>query len=59
MLVHRRSLAEAGGLAALRGALIDDCALAALMKRRGPMLWSEQWGAIGLQAPAQVRAELR
>ena len=23
-----------------------------------PMLWSEQWGAIGLQAPAQVRAEL-
>src|SRR5271165_5423176 len=24
-----------------------------------PMLWSEQWGAIGLQARAQVRAELR
>ena len=24
-----------------------------------PMLWSEQWGAIGLQASAQVRAELR
>ena len=24
-----------------------------------PMLWSEQWGRIGLQAPAQVRAELR
>ena len=24
-----------------------------------PMLWSEQWGAIGLQAPAQVRDELR
>ena len=23
-----------------------------------PMLWSEQWGAIGLQTPAQVRAEL-
>src|SRR5271165_3294309 len=23
-----------------------------------PMLWSEQWRAIGLQAPAQVRAEL-
>ena len=35
MLVPRQSLAEAGGLAALRGALIDDCALAALMKRRG------------------------
>ena len=37
MLVHRRSLAEAGGLASLRGVLIDDCALAALMKRRGPI----------------------
>ena len=24
-----------------------------------PMLWSEQWRAIGLQAPAQVRAEFR
>jgi hopene-associated glycosyltransferase HpnB len=35
MLVRRQSLAEAGGLEALRGALIDDCALAALMKRRG------------------------
>jgi site-specific DNA recombinase len=23
-----------------------------------PMLWSEQWRAIGLRAPAQVRAEL-
>jgi site-specific DNA recombinase len=23
-----------------------------------PMLWSEQWRPIGLQAPAQVRAEL-
>jgi len=22
-----------------------------------PMLWSEQWRAVGLQAPAQVRAE--
>ena len=35
MLVHRPTLGEAGGLAELRGALIDDCALAALMKRRG------------------------
>ena len=23
-----------------------------------PMLWSEQWRAIGLQTPTQVRAEL-
>ena len=35
MLVDRRSLAEAGELAAIRGALIDDCALAAMMKRQG------------------------
>ena len=35
MLVRRQSLAKAGGLEALRGALIDDCALAALIKRRG------------------------
>ena len=35
MLVRWESLAQAGGLAALRGALIDDCALAAVMKPRG------------------------
>ncbi len=37
MLVRRETLASAGGLEALRGALIDDCALGALMKRRGPI----------------------
>ena len=37
MLVHRQTLAEAGGLKEIRGALIDDCALAALMKRKGPI----------------------
>ena len=37
MLVSRQALNEAGGLAALRGALIDDCALAAVMKRQGPV----------------------
>ncbi len=35
MLVRREALASAGGLEALRNALIDDCALAALMKRQG------------------------
>jgi hopene-associated glycosyltransferase HpnB len=35
MLVRREALAHAGGLEALRGALIDDCALGALMKRQG------------------------
>ncbi len=35
MLVRRNALDEAGGIAAIRGCLIDDCALAALLKRRG------------------------
>jgi hopene-associated glycosyltransferase HpnB len=37
MLVRRDALADAGGLAAIRDALIDDCALAKLLKRRGPI----------------------
>ncbi|WP_066587113.1 glycosyltransferase [Sphingomonas pruni] len=35
MLVRREALAAAGGIAAIRGALIDDCALGALLKRQG------------------------
>ena len=35
MLASRRALALAGGVQALRGALIDDCALAALVKPQG------------------------
>ncbi len=37
MLARRETLASAGGLEALRGALIDDCALGAMMKRHGPI----------------------
>jgi hopene-associated glycosyltransferase HpnB len=37
MLVHRATLRAAGGLAAIRGALIDDCALARLVKPHGPI----------------------
>ena len=37
MLAKREALASAGGLDALRGALIDDCALGALMKHEGPI----------------------
>ncbi len=37
MLVRREALAVAGGLAAIRGSLIDDCALGALMKKQGPI----------------------
>ena len=37
MLVRPDSLAKAGGLPAIRGALIDDCALGGLMKSQGPI----------------------
>ncbi|MGI8841769.1 MAG: glycosyltransferase [Caulobacteraceae bacterium] len=37
MLVRREALAAAGGIAAIRGEIIDDCALAARMKTRGPI----------------------
>jgi hopene-associated glycosyltransferase HpnB len=35
MLVERRALEKAGGMAAIRNALIDDCALAAVLKAEG------------------------
>ncbi|MCW5774322.1 MAG: glycosyltransferase [Rhodospirillaceae bacterium] len=37
MLVRRAALDRAGGVAAIKGALIDDCALAAALKRNGPI----------------------
>ena len=37
MLVRRTALEAAGGLAAIRGALIDDCTLAKLLKAYGPI----------------------
>jgi hopene-associated glycosyltransferase HpnB len=40
MLVERRALCEIGGMAAIQGALIDDCALAQALKRVGP-IWLE------------------
>ena len=37
MLVRRESLARAGGIAAVRSALIDDCTLGALLKQQEPV----------------------
>ncbi len=37
MFVRAPALAAAGGIARLRGAIIDDCALGALLKRQGPV----------------------
>ena len=39
MLVRSEALERAGGLEAIRGALIDDCSLARLLKQRGGRLW--------------------
>lgn len=37
MLARRDALAAAGGIAAIRGEIIDDCALARAMKAQGPI----------------------
>jgi hopene-associated glycosyltransferase HpnB len=37
MLVRAETLRQAGGIGAIRNALIDDCALAAALKRHGPI----------------------
>jgi hopene-associated glycosyltransferase HpnB len=39
VLLRRRALESIGGLAALKGALIDDCTLAKRVKRAGGRLW--------------------
>lgn len=37
VLLRREAFAEAGGVAAIKEAIIDDCALGELMKKRGPI----------------------
>jgi hopene-associated glycosyltransferase HpnB len=39
MLIRAETLERVGGLEAIRGAVIDDCALAGLLKRHGGKLW--------------------
>ena len=39
MLVRRNSLEKAGGLEAIKDAVIDDCTLAALLKRNNGRIW--------------------
>ncbi|HTS35466.1 MAG TPA: glycosyltransferase [Candidatus Solibacter sp.] len=39
MLVKTETLERAGGLESIRGAVIDDCSLARLLKRHGGRLW--------------------
>lgn len=70
VLVRRDALAAAGGIAAMRGALIDDCTLGALIKRQGP-IWLgltdrsrsirpyETFGAVGRMIARSAYAQLR
>lgn len=54
MLVRREALAAAGGLEVLRGALIDDCALGAAMKRQGSVWLGLSHDVLSLRAHADV-----
>ena len=54
MLVDRAVLAEAGSLAAIKDSLIDDCALARLMKQRGPIALLLTGRSVSLRAYPRV-----
>ncbi|MSO70567.1 MAG: glycosyltransferase [Alphaproteobacteria bacterium] len=72
MLVRRQELLAAGGLDSIRGALIDDCALAGVLKARGCRLWlglsqdsaslrpyggvAPVWGMVARTAYTQLRS---
>ena len=70
MLVRADALANAGGIGAVRGALIDDCAVGALMKRQG-RIWLgltdrsvsirpyDGWGAVAAMIARSAYAQLR
>jgi hopene-associated glycosyltransferase HpnB len=50
MLADRAALIRAGGFSAMRSALIDDCALAALMKPQGPLALALTRQVVSLRA---------
>lgn len=69
MLADRDALARAGGIAAVRGALIDDCAFGALMKRQGPVWLGltnrsvsirvyDSWGSVAAMISRSAYAQL-
>jgi hopene-associated glycosyltransferase HpnB len=57
MLARREALARAGGIAAIRKALIDDCAIGALMKAQGPIWLGLTHRAVSLR-PYETVAEI-
>jgi hopene-associated glycosyltransferase HpnB len=58
MLVRREALERAGGIAAIRGAIIDDCALARALKAWGPIRLSLTERAESLR-PYETIGEIR
>lgn len=73
MLVQRKALKAAGGIAAIKGALIDDCALGKVLKGQGPIwlgladgvrslrgypTWGDIWRLIARSAFTQLRHSL-
>ncbi len=54
MLARRDALNAAGGLAAIRGKIIDDCNLAGLMKRQGPIWLGLTQRAVSLRPYASL-----
>jgi hopene-associated glycosyltransferase HpnB len=57
MLADREALKRAGGIAAIRKALIDDCALGALMQKQGPIWLGLTHRAISLR-PYETIAQI-
>jgi len=55
MLVRRDALVAAGGIETIRGALIDDCALAAKLKPQGPIRLSLTQRARSIRGYASVQ----
>jgi hopene-associated glycosyltransferase HpnB len=58
MLVRREALQAAGGIEAIRGSLIDDCAMARLLKRQGPIRLSLSERVISIR-PYSTMGEIR
>src|SRR5579859_7928406 len=69
MLVKRQALADAGGVAVIADAIIDDCAMGATMKRQGPIRLSLTrrsasirpyggWRAVGMMIARSAYAQL-
>jgi hopene-associated glycosyltransferase HpnB len=56
MLVKREALEAAGGIAAIRSAIIDDCALGRLMKRQGPIWLGLTERAVSIRPYADTNA---